>query len=847
LRARVRASAWASSAPEGPTRRERSACVEVAHEALLREWPRLRGWLDDDAQGRRLHGHLRTAAQEWHAGGRDPGELYRGARLAAALDWATDHDPELNATERGFLDASRAASGRARRRVRMVLAGVACLLVLAVIAALVALDERGNARHQATAADAERLGAQALAQNDLDRSLLLARQGVALHDSLQTRGNLLAALLKSPAADGVIRGEGARLTGLDLSPDGRTLAVTDDSGTLSLIDTRTRRPLARRRTVPDGVVVVRSGGLDTLRFSDDGSLLAVGGQEPVILDARTLRVRTHLLVGSYVLRLRFSHDGQTLFAALDDPVNRGTAIRRFDARNGQSLGRVLGLTRRAAVIPALLLTSDDQRLVTSVNDGPTVIRDARTLRPLKRLGVGAGEAALSPNDHTLLLGGPDGSVRFLDLVTGRLLIGSGRHNGAITGAAFSGDGRTAITASVDGRAIVWNVGHAVPRETLEGHAGGITGVAISADGHTAYTASLDGTALIWDLAGTHGLGRRFDVGPGRAVVAVSPDGRVLAAGHEDGTVTLIDTHTLKAISTFIVAHGPVRGLGYMPHGRLLVVGGDHGSLALVDPTRGELVKRLRGHTGTLLTPSFSADGRLMATVDFPGGSGTHVVFVSGLHTKVSLWTLPSGERIRREIYENHPQPDMTVALSPDGRTLAIGIPGTDVDIYDTTTRHRRNRLPNTETLGSLRFTPDGRFLIGGSNKGWARLWSTNSWRPVSRPLTGPAGAVVAQSTSPDGHTLAIGSTDGTVRLYDMRTEQPLGAPLPAVPNTPVTPEFSPDGNYLFAITDAGRAFRWDVRPSSWARHACAIAGRTLTPAEWKTALPDRPYAPACTR
>jgi hypothetical protein len=59
--------------------------------------------------------------------------------------------------------------------------------------------------------------------------------------------------------------------------------------------------------------------------------------------------------------------------------------------------------------------------------------------------------------------------------------------------------------------------------------------------------------------------------------------------------------------------------------------------------------------------------------------------------------------------------------------------------------------------------------------------------------------------------------------------------------------YDADGAYLFAITDAGRAFRWDVRPSSWARHACAVAGRRLTRSEWRDALPERDYTPACTR
>ncbi len=69
--------------------------VEVAHEALLREWPRLQAWLEDDAEGRRLRHQLSAATREWVADGRDPGELYRGARLAAALDWSAEHDFEL--------------------------------------------------------------------------------------------------------------------------------------------------------------------------------------------------------------------------------------------------------------------------------------------------------------------------------------------------------------------------------------------------------------------------------------------------------------------------------------------------------------------------------------------------------------------------------------------------------------------------------------------------------------------------------------------------------------------------------------------------------------------------------
>ena len=235
---------------------------------------------------------------------------------------------------------AEAASGRAHRRLRMVLAGVAALLLLAVIAGAVALDQRGSARREAVAADAQRLGAQALAEDDLDRSLLLARQGVALDDSLQTRGNLLAALLKSPAAIGVLRGDGDRLISLDLSPDERTLAFIDNDGTLTFVDARTRRPAGPPTTVPGlepASSSTRSSG-PTVRFSPDGSRLAVGGGKPVILDARTHRVLAPRCA---------SADDRILYAAAL-LARRAHAVRRHRGPAGRATRRSSASTRAAA-------------------------------------------------------------------------------------------------------------------------------------------------------------------------------------------------------------------------------------------------------------------------------------------------------------------------------------------------------------------------------------------------------------------------------------------------------------------------------------------------------------------
>ena len=123
--------------------------AEVAHEALIRAWPRLRRWLDEDRAGIRAHRQLSDAARVWDAGGRETSDLYRGARLAGALELAQAGRAELNATERAFLDASvaeaereRRAEQRVNRRLRGLLAVGAVLLVVAVAGAALSLVSR---------------------------------------------------------------------------------------------------------------------------------------------------------------------------------------------------------------------------------------------------------------------------------------------------------------------------------------------------------------------------------------------------------------------------------------------------------------------------------------------------------------------------------------------------------------------------------------------------------------------------------------------------------------------------------------------------------------------------------
>jgi WD40 repeat protein len=683
---------------------------------------------------------------------------------------------------------------------------------------------------------------------------------VALDDTVQTRGNLLAALLKSPAAIGVVRADAERILAAALSPDERTLAVGNIPGRLSLFDLPTRRRVATLKPTPNGAAI------HELSYSPDGTRLAVAhavapgdpytarpiGIAVAVLDARSHRTvaRLRLPLEQPITGLRFSSDGRTLgIMTLTAFPDGGAAFTRFDVRTGRRIAGPVRVNR--AGYSTLLMTGDGRRMVVTGDDGVTV-RDAATLAVLERfrqVPLGAlvpsslsfqtvsAPYALSGDDRTMAIGGTDGSLRLLDLETGDLRKASGRHAAAVSDARFTPDGRSVVTTGDDGDVIVWDARRATATETLSGHAGFVFSPMISRDGTTLYTASLDGTVFIWDLAGRERLGRPLRVGAegtGSAGMALSSDGRVVAVARRGGAVAVVDARSLTERRTIrVLAAGSITRLVFAPGGHLLVVGGDTGALALVDTDSGR-VTRMRGHRGYIITPGVSADGRRLVTASVDG--------------TVRLWSLPSGRPLRAAL--RFPDGVYDAQLSPDGRRMALvlfadnGVPDR-LQIRDVGSGRIAVDVRAGANTNAVRFSPDGRAVAVANNSGRAQVWSTATWEPITRAFAGHAGVVSGAAISRDGRTLATGGDDGTVRLWDIETGQAVTAPLPGVPNTQVVPSFTADGAHLLAAYETGDAYLWDIRTESLVRQACRVAGRRLTRAEWNEFLPGRPYDPAC--
>jgi WD40 repeat protein/DNA-binding SARP family transcriptional activator len=826
--------------------------AEVAHEALLREWPRLRGWLEEDAEGRRLHRHLTDDVADWEAAGREPSVLYRGARLASVLEWTGTHGAELNTSERDFVEYSRAAAERdeqrqrrANRRLRILVGGIAALLAVAVVAGVVAVTQRGEARDAALEADAARLGSDGVARERLDQAMLLARGGIDLHESVSTRSSLLSVVMRSPAVLKLLPTDGWPLFSVAVTQDGSLAAVGSERGNVMIFDARSGRP---RGTFESENLV------QSLAFSPDGATLAATVDEPPGAQLDIIDVATHKRLRRVELPApereadlviafpRFAPDGNLVVLQAPIGVEQPSVVRRYDPRTGKLLGRPLAL---GATVFGLTATEDGRRLVgASEPDDETYVIDPVRLRLVSRHKGGGAAAGVSPDGRTVALGSSEGEVRLLDLRSGRARPLEGTHEGGILRAAFAEDGRTVITTGGDGQVNLWDADGGL-RETLSGHDRNDTyGLAVGPDGRTVYSAASDGRALVWDVSGTRRLDTPFSAGEPIAAdfdrfprgLAFDPAGRTFAQTQVDGSVQFVDARTLRAVGSLRALDGIALGVDFSPDGRTVAVSGEDGEVALFDRASQRRIADLRGLTTTSQAVAFSPDGELVAAGEV-GDESTDLP-ANGLQ----IWSV---KRRTLTSFRSGSFSAPSIAFSPDGRLIAAAAMNRDTLVFDVRSGERVARLRTGDYARAVAFSPDGSLLATGDVGGRAHLWSTETWRPSGARLDAHTGRVQSLAFTPDGRTLATAAADGTIQLWDVTSRKAVGSPVTVDQGAYLAAEFNPAATHLFVTGEFQRGIRLDVQVEAWKRRACDVAGRPITRREWEGELPDREYRPVC--
>jgi WD40 repeat protein/DNA-binding SARP family transcriptional activator/energy-coupling factor transporter ATP-binding protein EcfA2 len=820
--------------------------LEIAHEALARVWPRLRAWLDDDVEGQRILRHLAVTADTWESMQRPDSELYRGVRLAKAIDWLQASSPDLTTAEREFLDTSERMAEQERanaeqqvrherrtnRRLRMLLAGLAALLVVAIVAGTLAITAAKRAdtqtlaaQRQAVAADARRVGAQALVSGEADTSLMLALAGVAAHNSVDTRNNLLAEVDRLPGLLKVTHTDVAAIFTVSTSAvDGRVAVGAPFDGAV-LHDPTTLRELGRNHV----------GGAQAAEYSPDGKLLAVssgdrmsdgaGRDKPLpirLLDAdgRLASSQPGGIPEGFVAyeRASFSPNGRWLAVMLQKGDSFLAAV--WDLRAPGATAALVAMPTWARFVG---VSTDGRTLFTEGSDFRVWDLPAGTLRrtvAFEELGVPGlqEDFRLSPDGRTIAI--PLGTeVALLDAATlrPRQHAVSKGHPGQVS---FSADG-TRLAANDDGFA-VWDLTGPAPLEIFRTDRWGTAALALSPDGRTLYTAGINSRLLAWDVEGSRrflpvrpGPPRDEPDGPAR----VSDDGQAIAYwGGQKLQARDVTTGKTGPLIRPGDKGGRWNDLAWSPdHQRLVGVYGDD-LVQVWDPWTGRRIARKSIAPDVVSTAAFTKDGRILLVGT--GGGLVHVLDAATL--KPARPSLAPGVK---GIFG--------LEASPDHHTLLIG-----GESGPRRADYVSGQVASFPPPAFGIYSPDGK-RIGVIKDGQIGLLNAQSMDWIAKPSAAQPYGGPYSAFSSDGTKFAT-SDLSKVAVWDGRT----GAFIGAVAVKDAAMGFLDPSTLVIAGAD-GSVRTWDLRTQTWTTKACQIAGRALTQDEWQSFLPDRAYRDAC--
>jgi WD40 repeat protein len=754
----------------------RQPTVEVAHEALLREWERLRAWLEESQVDLSLHRQLGWATAEWLRAGRDDSFLLRGSRLAQFESWAEGTQLTLTEDERTYLDTSLERQAekeaaererqeketrleqRAGRRLKALVAVMVLALIVAIGLTIAAVLFARDANEQRRLALIRELASSAVANVETDPQLSLLLALEAADRTSPVDGTVLPEV--EDALHPALQSHRASITyplggAVAYSPDGKLLAIGDEDGFLSLWDARS------------GDVVRELQGhlirITDLSFSPDGRYLASSSADTLvkIWDVTTGQALANLQGHSDIIdTIAFSADGSSLASA-----DREGLVLIWDIDEGpfasdetvQLSGPNLILQAPGAV-NNVALSPDGRQLAAYMAGKSLLIWDAETkeeLLEIPQVSEFAAGLAYSPGGDVLAAASPGADVSLWDPGTGEELFNL-PESSPVKDLVFSQDGALLATTAEDGTSAIWDVSTGRELISLLGHPKGIGRIALSPEGGLMATSGQDST-LVWDV----------DPAGSRELFTV--------AAHE----------------------GSIHDVVYNPAGGQIATTGDDGAVKIWDSVTGTLLHSLSGQPDVINFPAYSLDGRWLASANQDGGisiwnadtgkeqlavfdetqllsavSFTHdgsSLIVGGQKGAVHLFDALSGERIRTFRQEG----DTVLRVNHDSKHELITAEGLEpaFNAWDNASGEHICTAVKNAIEWDTDATDDGRLIASAAFDGASPVWLPLEGEPCNVPrlfdLRGHAGGVTGVALNPEGTILASSGFDGTTRLWDM--------------------------------------------------------------------------------
>lgn len=797
--------------------------VDVAHEALIREWPTLRSWIEENRAGLRIHQRLTLAAQEWQRFKRDEGLLYRGLRLQEALEWTRNNASSQNDLERVYIKTSqdlehreakekeiyqrreleaakklaeterqraeeqRRSAEQLRRReyfLRIALIGAGVLAVFAVIFAIMASLSGKEANDKSVIAQAA--STQAVAESQTRATA----ESNAIHQSRISQVREIASRARSLLNNNQ---EMAILIGV------QAVKLAQTYGNISGTEATSALYQALNAAKFSITLHGHTNTLTMARFSPDGQKIVTASRDNTAtlwgVDGRRLAVLTGHT--SAVVSALFSPDGLRIVTASEDAT----------ARLWQPDGKLLRvLNGHSAPINQAVFSPDSRRLLTVSNDGTARIWDVASGNSVILQGhtdaVLAG--AFNPDNLSLATAGADANILIWS-VDGSLLKTLTGHTSWVVSLGYTHNGKKLVSASWDKTAKIWHLDdQTIFTTTLNGHKFPLNYAAFNPDGTKVVTSGTDNQAKIWSASGDliadlPGHTQQIN----RSVF--SPDGTIVMTASLDNTVRMWQSDGTP-LAVLRGHSGFVYDASFSPDGSRLVTASADETARIWQTD--QLVQIFQDHYGAATTAAFSPDGKMLLT-----GSTDGVIRV---HRKdgVTLNQFYSGGPTNKAVF------------SPDGKQILVASNKNVAILFNLNGDKIVELAGHTQKLNDARFSPDGNRILTASADGNAILWQKDG-KPITT-LSGHTGPVSSARFSPDGSMIVTASEDKTIRFWKAD-----GTRLPTVitaPEDASNASFSPDGTRIIAGCWNGSAYLWKLDGTLVAEYKGHTGG--LTSAEF---------------
>ncbi|MCO5206363.1 MAG: hypothetical protein M9928_15110 [Anaerolineae bacterium] len=825
--------------------------VEVAHEALIREWPSLHTWLEENREALLLRRRLLRAATEWDSNNRDAGFLYRGARLAETQEWCAANPGEhLTPVERDFLDESNAAQAREReaeleaerqaaqleaerrsaRRLRLLRNGLAVVAVLMIIAAVWALI----GQIQASRARDTAFLAQESAESSEATAVVAQQTAEAGEAEIAELNRQIQAQRLAIAAD-KFRGIDPELA-LSLG-EAAVNATFQDDGTTYVPDARAALYQALHPPQLAAPVATLHGHTDTVKsaeFSADGSRLLTASTDGTarIWDVATSETLATLPGHNFgVSSAEFNPDSTRIVTTAD-----GQGAWLWDGVTGERIAALLGNQESSDIYLAPEFSPDGSRLLTAGLDGNATLWDGVSgaliaeLDPPAHLSTGYNQIRFSTDGSRFALAAADEVVTLHDSSNGEqiaaieaclalcrvafvddLLVISGLQTDGDMGFsawdARSGQSRTLPTNWQTDLAFAFAHDGA-------GSADGSRLVTIARDYADVQEIEIqelapddNKTAWLWNTTSANWIRNKSDsntltelVGHGDQISGsrFSDNGALLVTYSQDNTARLWDGKTGASLGTLIGHTNNVRSADFNPAGTLLATVGDT-TVRLWDVFSGSLQTTLNTHDNAVHSVEFARTGDHFVT----GGN------------RVWLWDdadAPRGTQIdinQDGLSETNRRPPAAIVINNDGsRLFTVSQTGAVGVLWDGAGNLIRITEPTAPGLTTALFSPDGKRLIGVDRfTGYTGvyIWDGTTGDHI-------ADIDVTASTvafSPDSMLLATDDADHSIQLWAASDGTPVRQ-FDGHTNTINAIQFSPDSTRLISVGNDKMARLYDV-------------------------------------